>query len=118
VRPCPFSFLALSGLLLAGACAQPPAPVEPAVPRVLLSTVAEWPALPALAAAAAQRAGVAVTAASAVSPRLFALTLDCADARACRDAMQRLAADTTFARAVEPDSRRSLPPRPAASARL
>ncbi len=122
MRPCPFSFPVFSGLLLAGACAQAPADAEPepepAGPRVLLSTVAEWPALPALTAAAAQRAGVAVRAASAISPRLFALTLDCEGARACSQAVRRLASDTTFARAVEPDGRRSLPPRPAASARL
>ncbi len=116
--PSSLAFLARLGCLplAAGACAQPQPGLEVSGPQVLLSTVADWPALPALVAAAAQRAGVAVSSASAVSPRLFALTLACADADACRAAARRLGADGSFARAVEPDGRRSLPPRPAASA--
>ena len=107
---------ALAGL---GACSLPPAaPADPQGARVLLSTVADWTAGAELAAAAAQRAGVPVRDLAALGSKTFVLTLDCSGEAACRQAIARLGADPGFARAVEPDRRRTLPPRPSASSAL
>jgi hypothetical protein len=89
---------------------------EPAAPAALLVvTAADWSSDAALAAEAARRAGVPVRRAAAVGPRLYAVTLECSSAVECRGAVARLAADPGFATDVQPDSRRTLPPRPTAS---
>ncbi len=106
--------------LALGACsAAGGATIEPATPCALvLTTAADWPTVQALSAAIAQRAGLPVTHLLPITPRMFALELDAAGAIACERATARLAADPTFARSVEPDRRRTLPPRPSASSAL
>jgi hypothetical protein len=87
----------------------------PAAPRVLVSTSADWLDPAAFAARAAQVAGVPVRDVAAVSPRLYALTLDCPDAPACAAARSRLAADRSFAQRVSDDARVPSPTQPASS---
>ena len=102
------------------ACAQGAADAaEPIVQaRIVLLTVADWPAGTGLADEVARRSGVAVARIDAISPRTFALTLACASAGECQRAVERLAADTRFAREVQPDRLRALPPKPSPSSAL
>jgi hypothetical protein len=83
--------------------------------RLQLVLAAEWPDPVRFAARAEQVAGVPVSAVAAVSPRVYALTLACADPPACEAARARLAAESSFAERVLDDPRHGLPPRPAAS---
>ena len=85
---------------------------------VLLTTAADWPSTTALASEAAQRAGLAVTRTTAISARSFALRLAASTSAECTAAIERLRADRGFAVSAEPDQRRTLPPRPSASAAL
>ena len=85
---------------------------------ILLVTVADWPASAALADEVARRSGVAVARINAISSRTFALTLACASAGDCQRAVERLAVDTRFAREVQPDRLRALPPKPSPSSAL
>lgn len=116
--PLPLVSAMLSSALIA--CAQPPTPAaEPgAFGRIMLVTVADWPSGADLAMEAARRAGVAVTRSSAISPRLFALTLDCISAADCQRAIDRLGADKAFAVEVQPDRRRGVPARPSPSSSM
>jgi hypothetical protein len=102
---------ALLGCAAAAPAADMPAPTG----AIVLLTAADWASAPAVAEEAARRAGVAVARATALSPRMFALTLACDSEAECRRAIARLAADAHFAADVQPDRRRSLPPRPSAS---
>ena len=89
---------------------------EPIAPCALvLTTQADWAATPALAAEVARRAGLPVRGVQAITPRMFAVTLDAASAASCEQATARLAADKAFAVSVEADRRRTRPVRPSAS---
>ena len=98
--------------------ASAPAAEPAAQARIVLVTVAEWPASAPLADEVVRRSGVAVARIDAISPRTFALTLACASAGECQRAARRLAEDTRFAREVQPDRLRALPPKPSPSSAL
>jgi hypothetical protein len=97
-------------LIACASAAEPPGQAS-----IVLVTVAEWPASAALADEVVRRSGVAVARVNAISSRTFALTLACASAGECQRAVERLAADTRFAREVQPDRLRALPPKPSPS---
>ncbi|MDE2146992.1 MAG: hypothetical protein KGJ24_09925 [Burkholderiales bacterium] len=98
----------------AAVAAADPAPTPPAC-RALLRTASDWPALPPLAAEVARRSALPVQSLAAITPRLFALTLQAADPAACSAALARLGADPGFALGVDPDRHRTRPAAPAAS---
>lgn len=84
--------------------------------RVVLTTAIEWPGIAEVQNRAARLSGVTVRDAMEMAPRRYRLTLVCADADACRAAMARIAADRSFALAVEADGRVQIPTKPARDA--
>ncbi|MBX3623206.1 MAG: hypothetical protein KF891_24825 [Rhizobacter sp.] len=99
--------LPLLGLGLAavvsGCAAGTAAPVEW---RVMVKLARPAAAADELVRHAARTSGVAVRYLAASSPELHALGLRCGDEAACREAVQRLKADTAYFLAVERDERR------------
>jgi len=83
--------------------------------RLQVRTVADWSDPAALAARVAQVASVPVQSTAGISPRLFALTLDCADAAVCAAARARLVAERSLIESVQDDRHVPSPSRPAAS---
>lgn len=96
------------------ACAQTetkPAPAEP-FQRVVLYTAIEWPGLAEVTNRTARLAGVPVRDVVETGPRRYRLSLLCADTEACRSAIARVAADRTFALAVDAEGRVQIPAKP------
>ena len=108
------------------ACAQPvatPAAEPGATPaqaaaqglRVTLRTVADAASPQALAQQIGHSAGVAARDLSLHAPRHATLTLECTDAAACEQALQRLRADHELIADVQPDQRQRRPTIPSRS---
>ena len=110
--------IALHALAL-GACAERPeaGAVPPRGMRVTAQAVSDWPTPAAFGVRAAQLAEVPVRDVFVIGTRRYALTLVCRDDAACEQALRRLR-EPTFAAAVEIDTRRGIPTRPAASQSL
>ena len=61
---------------------------------------------------ARQLSGVPVNDVIELAPDRYRMSLQCADADACRAAMARIAADKTFARSVDAEGRVQIPAKP------
>ena len=99
------------------ACAGPksPPPSEP-FQRVLVYTAHEWPGPFEVADRTARLAGVPVRDAVQIAPHRYRMSLLCADAEACRAAMNRITADRTFALGVDAEGRVQIPAKPSREA--
>lgn len=110
LAPCALSALALV------ACAQRSEgggpPLAPGAQRVVVTTVVEWPSAGEVATRLASIGGVPVRDADNDSPRNYRMTLDCADADTCRDAIRRIAEARTFVQFIAVDNRQRVPRKP------
>jgi hypothetical protein len=86
----------------------------PEVPsqRIVVYTASDWQTAPEVAARAARLSGVPVHEALEIGPMRYRVTLLCADNDACRAAMQRIAADKSFALGVDAIGRVQIPEKP------
>jgi hypothetical protein len=107
---------AVATLVFSAGCAGTANALEGRDCRWLLTTVGEHGDLDALRQDIGRRAGVPVLALRPIGERVVVVALGSADAAACQAAADRVAADQSFAAGLQPDSRRALPVRPAASA--
>ncbi|UUX95913.1 hypothetical protein [Aquabacterium sp. J223] len=82
--------------------------------RVQVRTAADWPDTAALAGRVATASGASVArgGVAVIGPRWFALSLQADGDAACRQALDRLAADRGLALDVLPDTTRRRPPSP------
>jgi hypothetical protein len=80
--------------------------------RVVVTTVEAWTDLAALSQRATAATGVRVRDITIQSPNSVAMTLVCADAIRCDEALTRLKSASSFASQVEVDNRRMVPHRP------
>jgi hypothetical protein len=80
--------------------------------RVVVTTVEAWTDLAALNQRATAATGVRVRDLTIQAPHSVAMTLVCADAIRCDEALTRLKSASSFASQVEIDNRRMLPHRP------
>ena len=94
--------------LALAACAQSHEPPAASL-RVLVQTQADWSDAAAVGQHLSQVAGLAVRDARALSPRLFAATLECADAAACEAGLHALAQDRAFIAEASRDEVRRIP---------
>ena len=97
--------------LLLACAAKSPGPTEP-FQRVVLYTAGEWPNHAEVADRVARLAGVPVRDTLQLAPHRWRLSLVCADADACRDAIKRIEADRTFALGVQLEGRVQIPAKP------
>lgn len=116
--PFRFRLLALGwpAAMAVAACAQsgeragpPPAP---GAQRVVVTTVVEWPSAAEVGSRVAGIGGVPVRDAELDTPRNYRMTLDCADAATCRDAMKRIADARSFVLFIGVDERQRVPRKP------
>lgn len=106
---------ALAAAALDASCAAvPEAPA--AGGRLIVTTHEAFATLEAASQSLARAAGSALRDIRPLSPRQFALTLDCAEPTICDRARERLAADRETVAAVEADGRQRVPARPAPGA--
>lgn len=114
--PTRFRPLAVLWLAAVAACAQSGEragpPLAPGAQRVVVTTVVEWPSAAEVASRVAGIGGVPVRDAAIDSPRNYRMTLDCADAAACHDAIKRIAAARTFVQFIGADDRQRVPRKP------
>lgn len=87
-------------------------PLAPGAQRVVVTTVVEWPSAAEVASRVAGIGGVPVRDAEHDTPRNYRMTLDCADADVCRDAMKRIAEARSFVQFIAVDSRQRVPRKP------
>jgi hypothetical protein len=108
-RPSP-RFVAKATSAAASAASAPMLVFHPQ--RVVVTTVEAWTDLAALSQRATAATGVRVRDLAIQSPHSVAMTLVCADAIRCDEALTRLKSASSFASQVEVDNRRMVPHRP------
>ena len=109
-----FAYLAIAGALVACA-AKTPLPEQP-FQRVMVYTAREWPSTAPVGDRAKQLSGVPVSDVIEMAPDRYRMSLQCPDADACRAAIARIAADKTFAKAVDAEGRVQIPAKPSREA--
>jgi hypothetical protein len=108
-RPSP-RFVAMAASVASSAASAPMLVFHPQ--RVVVTTVEAWTDLAALSQRATAATGVRVRDLTIQSPHNVAMTLVCADAIRCDEALTRLKSASSFASQVEVDNRRAVPHRP------
>jgi hypothetical protein len=108
-RPSP-RFVAKAASASASAASAPTLVFHPQ--RVVVTTVEAWSDLAALSQRATAATGLRVRDLTIQSPHRVAMTLVCADAIRCDEALTRLKSASSFASQVEVDNRRMVPHRP------
>lgn len=87
-------------------------PLAPGAQRVIVTTLVEWPSAAEVGSRIAGIGGVPVRNPELDTPRNYRMTLDCADAAACHDAIKRIGAARTFVQFIGVDERQRVPRKP------
>lgn len=115
LRSRPLAPLSLAALAVA-ACAQggerSGPPLAPGAQRVIVTTFVEWPSAAEVGSRIAGIGGVPVRDPELFTPRNYRMTLDCADATVCHDAIKRIAAARSFVQFIGVDARQRVPLKP------
>jgi len=110
------AYLAIAGALVACAGGAKTPPPEHPFQRVVVFTAHEWPSTGPVSDRAKQLSGVPVSDVIELAPDRYRMSLQCPDADACRAAIARIAADKTFAKAVDAEGRVQIPAKPSREA--
>jgi hypothetical protein len=104
----------LMGALPLWGCAQndPTVPTAELGVRIIVTTRDDYPSAGDVMARAASLARVPVRDVQGLATQRYRMTVVCADETACRAAVQRIAADRSFALGVEGEERQKIPTKP------